>query len=180
MGIISAIAIPMSGNAIKFYRLAGDARTISNTFSVAKLRAASTFNRARIKADLSAGTYGIQIWVPEGPGGVPAATWADDGGQISLSSGVTWGFGSIATAPSTLAPIDQAPQCTTGAGDAISHTACVVFNSRGTPIDGTGSPIGGDALYISDGTAVFGVTVAASGLIGTWQSPPHSAQWTKQ
>ena len=44
---------------------------------------------------------------------------------------------------------------------AIANTACIMFNSRGVPIDSTFAPTGDDALYVTDGMAVYGVTVAA-------------------
>jgi prepilin-type N-terminal cleavage/methylation domain-containing protein len=59
-GVIAAIAVPLSGNALGYYRLSGDARSVSNALSVTKMRAASTFGRARIYVDLNAKSYRVE------------------------------------------------------------------------------------------------------------------------
>jgi len=62
---------------------------------------------------------------------------------------------------------------------AILNTACLVFNSRGIPVDNNGVPTNLDAVYISDGTAVKAVTVSSTGLIGVWSTPPLAVPlWT--
>jgi hypothetical protein len=93
---------------------------------------------------------------------------------------VTFGFGVVATAPTNTQPvIGQAPACLDNASAPIGNTACIVFNSRGIPIDNTPSPTTADALYITDGNLVLGVTVTATGLIGVWNTPPVAGyHWT--
>ena len=63
----------------------------------------------------------------------------------------------------------------------VANTACIVFNSRGIPVDSTGSPYGNDAIYVTDGSAVYGITIAATGFIRTWRTL-YSAypSWTLQ
>ena len=53
IGVISAIAVPMFGNALANFRLSGDARSVSNAVAVAKMRAASDFSRVRLYVDLA-------------------------------------------------------------------------------------------------------------------------------
>src|SRR5690349_8935348 len=48
MGVLAAIALPMSGNAIRYAKISGDARDLSNDISVAKMRAAAKFTQARL------------------------------------------------------------------------------------------------------------------------------------
>src|SRR4029453_10693164 len=55
--VIGAISIPLSGNALTQFRLSGDARGLSNSISVAKMRAASHFTRVRLFVDLSDNSY---------------------------------------------------------------------------------------------------------------------------
>ena len=87
--------------------------------------------------------------------------------------------GWTAPPPNTQATISQAPACLDNAGAAVANTSCVVFNSRGVPTDNLGAPTALDALYITDGTAVCGVTVSPTGLIRVWRSGP-SGSWTAQ
>ena len=63
----------------------------------------------------------------------------------------------------------------------------IVFNSRGVPIGpsgaptGTEPPIATDALYVTDGSAVYGATVSATGMIRLWQTRPTATPtWTLQ
>jgi hypothetical protein len=59
--------------------------------------------------------------------------------------------------------------CLDNAGAAIGASACVVFNSRGIPIDIAGTPTSLDAFYMTGPGAVYGVTVAATGQIRLWK-----------
>ena len=64
---------------------------------------------------------------------------------------------------------------------AVANTACIIFNSRGLPVDATGSPFGNDAIYITDSTAVYGITVAATGFVRLWRTNYTSTpSWSLQ
>ena len=173
---VAAIAIPMTGNALGYARLSGDARSISNAVAVAKMRAASDFSQARLYVDLGANSHHMETYVKTGTPG-----WVARTGPTSLSSGVSLGYGSLGTPPAyTQGSIGQAPACRNDAGTPIDNTACIVFNSRGIPIDSSGGPTTADAVYVTDGTAVYVTTVAVSGMIQLWRSGPATASWVKQ
>jgi prepilin-type N-terminal cleavage/methylation domain-containing protein len=179
MGVLAAMAVPMSGNAVRYIRISGDARDISNALSVTKMRAASKFTKARLLVDVSSKTYYVQMYDKT------ANTWTAETGTTTLSSYVSFGYGSVGTPPSnTQTAIGQASACydTATPPAAIANTACVLFNSRGLPVvDSTGSPTGDYALYISDGTFVYAVTVAATGFIRTWRTNATSTpSWSQQ
>ena len=190
--ILGALSVPLMGNLIGAYRLSGDARGLSNSVAVAKMRAASLFSQTRLYVDLGARTYRIETWIKTGTPG-----WVPDGvsstlsvgpqtvgfGQTNLSTGVNFGFGSVAAAPSnTQGTIGQAPLCRQNDNTTtIAGTACVIFNSRGLPVDSSGQPTGVDAVYLKDSTAVFGVTVGATGMIRLWRTPLHTTPtWSLQ
>src|SRR5579872_5180086 len=175
-GIVSAIAVPQMGKLFGFYKLSGDARSLSDTVSGAKMRAAADFSQARVYVDLSGKTFQLQTWDKTN------LKWTTTGGTTALSSSVIFGFGSVGAPPSNTQPaIAQAATCTDdtgkttpGTGNPIANTACVIFNSRGVPVDTNNAPTANDALYVTDGTAVYAVTVAATGMIRSWQTPPTS------
>ena len=103
-----------------------------------------------------------------------AGGWANEGGVTYLSSYVIFGYASVGAPPGGTQPtIGQAPACTADDGTAIANTACVMFNSRGVPVDVTLAPTSVDAVYLTDvpSTAVYAVTVAATGMIRSWQTP---------
>jgi len=165
VGVLAAVAIPMTGNALANFRLSGDQRSVSNQISVAKMRAASSFSRTRLYVNLTARTFRIETW------NKTTSAWAAESGDTSLSPGVTFSFGPVTTPPpNTQGIIGQALACTDNLGAVIANTACVMFNSRGVPVDSTFAPTALDAIYVTDGTAVQGVTVAATGLLKAWNT----------
>ena len=178
IGTLAAITVPMSGNTIRFLKLSGDARELSNATAVAKMRAAAKFTQSRLYVDLTGRQFYVQTFDKA------TSTWTSEGGAVSLSSTVTFSYGPVATPPpDTQTTIGQAPECLNTASPpaAVANTACVIFNSRGIPIDTTGSPTGLDAIYVTDGSAVYGITVAATGFIRTWQTVSTSTpSWTLQ
>jgi Tfp pilus assembly protein FimT len=167
---IMAIAAPMFANAIAGFRVSGDARSVSNAIAVAKMRAASDFSRVRLRANLTSRTYAMERWDKT------TATWVPEGGTTGLSTSVTFGFGPVAAPPpNTQAAIAQAAQCTDDMGMPIANTACVMFNSRGVPVDSTFAPTGAGAVYVTNGVEVYGVTISATGLLRMWHTLPIAA-----
>jgi prepilin-type N-terminal cleavage/methylation domain-containing protein len=170
IGVISAIAVPQITNSMGYFRISGDARSVSNALAVTKIRAASNFSRTRLYVDF--GNRGHRI--ERGDASVPTQ-WTVEGGTTYLSTNSNFGFGVVATPPpNTQAAIGQSTACLSNAGLAVANTACILFNSRGTPIDNGGAPIGSNAIYVTNGLAVYGVTVSATGMIRVWQTGPSA------
>jgi prepilin-type N-terminal cleavage/methylation domain-containing protein len=179
VGIIAAIAVPSTTTTMAGYRLKGDAEGINNLTSLAKMRAASQYSRARVYADLNAGTYQLQTWDKTN------SVWTTEGGVKTLATGVSFGVGAITVAPpNTQAAIGQSPACTDNAGADIGNTACITFNSRGMPVANSLPPAGGvtgnSALYITDGITVYGTTITTTPLIKMWWSPNSNNKWVRQ
>lgn len=177
IAIASAMTAPLMGNMLANARLSGDARAVANSTAVAKMRAAAAFSSARLFVNVPARTYRIEVWQKTGTPG-----WVAEGPAETLSNNVVFGFGSLAAAPpNTQGTIGQAAACRDDLNVVIPNTACVVFNSRGLPVDSTGSPTGSGAYYLADSTAVFGVTVSATGMVRSWRAAlTGSSQWIQQ
>jgi Tfp pilus assembly protein FimT len=172
-GVIAAIAVPMMSHTIGGFKLTGDARTLENAVSLAKLRAAASFTQSRLFVDLNANAYRVETWQKGAPG-----SWVTEGGITSLATNDTFGFGVVtAPPPNSQAAIAQASACVTNTGTAIGNSACILFNSRGIPVSPNGAPplVGPPtvyALYLTDGTAVYGITVSATAQIRLWRTNP--------
>jgi len=189
--ILAVLAIPGYQAISRYLRLAGDMRNINGVVAQAKMRAAADFTRARAYADLGSNSYHMEVWNKNGNGG--AGCWQTDGDVNnactatgtspvqSLSISVTFGTaGASAGAPNPQTTIAQAAKCDNGAGGLIENTACIVFNSRGIPINSlTGAPLTGaqDAFYITDNRNVWGVTVRGTGAIQVWATNVSSTSW---
>jgi Tfp pilus assembly protein FimT len=175
LSVVTAVAIPVSSRTTADMKLQGDARAIHNLISLAKLRASAKFTRVRLFIDLSTNSFMLQHWDKAG------STWITDDGATYLSDATDFGYGSVATPPAnTQDALAQSPECLDDDGDAIGSSSCVVFNSRGIPIDATGAPFGNTAFYVTDGTGVYGITVSATPLVRTWWSPASHTAWMKR
>ena len=134
--IFAGLAIPGYLSITQYLRISGDARTLNGLIAQAKMRAAADFTHARAYADLNANTYHLEVWNKSGNGG--AGCWQTDGDAANactsqtspvqtLSTGVTFGFGSAtAASPNPQATIALAPVCGTKAataGDSQAHYA---------------------------------------------------------
>src|SRR2546425_271234 len=169
--VVAVISVPMMANTLGFFRLSGDARSVSNSMAVAKMRAASVFSRTRLHADLVGRSHYLETWdktLNMGAGG-----WKAEGGTTYLSSNVNFTYSPVTSAPpNTQGTISQAAACTDDMGMPIGNTACLIFNSRGVPVRASDFSPTVDAIYVSDGTAIYGVTVVATGMIRLWRTNP--------
>jgi prepilin-type N-terminal cleavage/methylation domain-containing protein len=172
--IVAGVALPYMNRTLGYLRLSGIARNVSNATAATKVRSAAKFTRARLFVDLNGNSFHIEtLDTSVLPPALPH--WTADGGTTYLPTSVTFGWGPVATPPKdTQTAIGQAAACTDDAGVVIANTACIIFNSRGIPIKPNLNPEDQDALYVTDGTTVYGVTVLATGFIGTWHTPSAS------
>jgi len=190
-GILAAIAVPNVVRITQALRIGGDLRDLNGSVAQAKMHAAADFTHARARANLGANTFQLEIWnktlnPPTGCwqtlGDTAIRCTAATSAVQPLSSGVTFGTDKVTTAPlNTQTAFGQAALCGSGAAGIagtpagrIAGTACVEFNSRGIPIDANGNPTGNGAYYLSNGTMVYGLTVAATGYALNWSAPDTS------
>jgi len=177
LGVLSAFAVPMVSSATSGVKLRDHANAIADLIGLAKLRATSEFSRSRLYVDLAGESYVTQIWDAD------AGDWVDEQAAVELPNGVTFGWGDLDEAPPNTQDGDElkfAAECVDKDGEAIEKTACIMFNSRGIPIDNENSPIGGNAFYLTDGTGVRGVTVTATPLVRRWWTSAAKAGWVRE
>jgi Tfp pilus assembly protein FimT len=182
--IMAALAIPGYNTIRRTLRITGDVRDLNGAINQAKLEGASSFTQARLYADLGANTFHIETWNKTGGGG-GGGCWktvndpanpctAATSPVQNLSPGVTFGFSGVGNPPPNTQPtLSQARKCralAAGTGSAVTpNTACVLFNSRGIPVDPVNAaPTGIGALYITDNNMVYGLTVGATGVTQLW------------
>lgn len=172
MVTLAAFIMPFTRGAINAMNLTSDARNVLSAVSLAKMRAAASFSQARVVVDLGTKSYYVERWRKN-----PAA-WVSEGVVKQLSSNVAFAFAGITGPPPNTQPVlGQAPTCLDAAGVAIPGTACIVFNSRGVPVDSTNAPTPAGAFYLSDGATVFGVTTSTGGMVQLWRSNIAGGSW---
>ena len=178
IAVISVIALPMVGNTLADFRVSGDVRGAANAVALSKMRAASKFSRVRLYVEVAANRYHLEVFDKTSA----ICCWQPEGGYTYLSTGTSFDYSPVATAPaSTQGTIGQAGPCVNDAGATVANTACVIFNSRGTPVTNGNTITAEHALYIKNNMAVYGITVAATGMIRTWRTRPLAApSWVMQ
>lgn len=135
LAIVAGVALPMTASALSAYRLPSDARAVAQELAVTRMRAAARSTRTRLYFNLAAGQYFGQTW------NRTTSVWDSLASITRLSRGVTFGFGTLAAPPAnTQTVIRFSAACRDEANAVIADTACVVFNSRGIPIDSVGAP----------------------------------------
>lgn len=175
VGIVSAIAVPTTAAAMRGYSLKGDARAVYNLVALAKMRAAARFSRARLHVDRTTNTYFLESW------NKTTNAWVAETVATRTSSGVSFGFGSLsAPPPNTQNAIGFSPLCKDALGNDIAYSSCVIFNSRGMPIDAAGLPTGGNGIYLTDGSGVYATTVTTTPQVKLWFSRSSDANWIRQ
>ena len=185
--VIAALAMPGFEQVRRTLRISGDARDLNAAVNQAKMQAAADFTRARLFVDLGANTvdtFHVDVWNKAGNGG--AGCWQVVGDFNNpclvpgtspvqyLSPGVRFGTGGVGAPPPNTQTngVAQAPRCSNVNGNRfgqVATTACITFSSRGIPIvPATGAPTGDDAVYITDNTQVYAVSVGSTGVSQVW------------
>jgi type II secretory pathway pseudopilin PulG len=191
--VLTAIAVPSYLSTAAYLRVSGDLRDLNGATALAKMRAAADFTHARVFASLAGGTFQMEVWNKTGNGG--AGCWYADldstktcltytagqpsGPVFALAQGDSFGLGGLTAGPTPgQTTMSQAAACLDNSGASLGgNTACIVFNSRGIPINAAGTPLATGAFYLTNGTVVDGVTVSATGSIQTWTTPKAAASW---
>lgn len=178
VGIVAAIALPSTTSSMRAARLKNDAQSVNNLVSLAKMRAAASYTRARVRVNLAQNQYILETWDRT------AGAWVPDRGMNVTSTGVRFGFGALGTPPPDSQPaIALSPPCPVDVSlnpAVIPGTSCITFNSRGVPINNAGVANGGNALYLTDGSGVYATTVTATPLVRFWWSKAQSATWVER
>lgn len=198
--VIAALAMPGFNQVRRTLRISGDARDLNGAINQAKLQAAADFTDTRLFIDLGfnqVNTFHVDVWNKNGIGpGVGCWQVVGDSNPCytpgvspvqRLSPGVTFGFAGVGAPPPNTQTkgISQGPNCLPWNGKKVgwvATTACLHFNSRGIPDDpNSGTPVGDDAVYITDNTQVYGVTLGATGLSQVWANNLQgNANWYRK
>jgi prepilin-type N-terminal cleavage/methylation domain-containing protein len=178
---VAGFAVPQFMQALRNYRIAGDARNINGEIMLAKMRSAANFTWSRVFFDRDNRRFITQLWNKEDN------LWEDVavGGPQSLSSGVTFGVGPMTDPPpGTQDVLALAPPCKQGTAgnpgadpDEPGNTSCIMFNSRGFPVDDDGAATGQNAIYITDEGQTHGVTVSITGLTRIWRGDTSASDY---
>ncbi len=174
-GCVAAISIPASSGMVNEFSLSGDAHGVSNSLAQARMSAAANFSRARLVVDRVNNNYRIERW------NKATSTWDAVSGTQPLGTLNAFTSGAAtAPPPNSQVAVGQPTACLTPGGTAITGTSCVIFNSRGVPIDSTGAPTPAAVIYLSGPTAVYGVVISSTSQLAMWRISPTGATWSQK
>ncbi|MGE5327350.1 MAG: Tfp pilus assembly protein FimT/FimU, partial [Deltaproteobacteria bacterium] len=182
MGIVAAFALPTAISHLRDYRLHSDAQAIASYLNVVRMKAASQYAPYRLVVDINGGTYTMEELCGaktttdnsacNGSGTAPA--------YIPLSTPKLVGGTQYAETGDTLlsckpASVTSFPSGITGDVSPCPNTVYFYFNTRGSPVDGSGNPMpsppGGDVLYMQSKNGLTdAITVSLGGRVSvsTW------------
>jgi len=187
IGIIAAMAIPQAYQALKSYRLHAEATGLAGQLNVARMRAASQFAPYREVINTTSGTYWHEKLCGDTATSADAActspyhaltTAGIEGGTQYAKQGNTF---------SSCRPVSISGSSYPGTIQA-DPSPCpnpleIYFNTRGVPVDSSGSPLGngGAVIYLrNQNNLVDAVTVAIGGAVIIWNWDAGSNTWAKR
>ncbi|HEV2350737.1 MAG TPA: prepilin-type N-terminal cleavage/methylation domain-containing protein [Terriglobia bacterium] len=187
MGIITAMALPSAFNAIKGYRLHADATAVSSYLNVTRMKAASQYAPYRLVVDptVTPNTYVMEKLCGDTPSTAPGDPSMNpkfdtkctgpyqsftapqlEGGSQYISQGNTFRICRPASITGS-----QYPGTIVGNPATCTGLLYMYFNTRGSPVDNTGNPLGngGAVLYIKSANGLIdAVTVSLGGQVATY------------
>jgi len=186
MATIASFALPSALNSLKNYRLHSDATALASSMNVVRMRAAAQYAPYRLNIDTGAGTYIFEKLCGATLSSVDSACTSayaayttrqfEGGTQYAMRgnrysscrpSGVTAYPGTMTADPSG---------CPTGGPNPLQ----IYFNTRGLPVNSTGSPLsnGGAVIYlVNESNLVDAITVSLGGRVAIWNWAPGTSQW---
>jgi len=187
IGIVATMVIPQAYQAVKAYRLHADASALADQLNIARMRAASQFAPYREVIDTAAGTYWREKLCGDTSTTVDSActspfhaltTPVIEGGTQNVMEGDS--FSSCRPASVTGSAF---PGTIQGDPSSCPGTIEIYFNTRGAPVDSSGSPLsnGGAVVYVRNPyNLVDAVTVAIGGAVTVSNWDPASNAWMKR
>ncbi len=160
VGIIAAFALPSAINFVKAYRLHADASAVASQLNVARFRATSQYTPYRLRIDAASRYFYLERL------------------NTSYSSPVVEQTFPLQVRISFLnaCPVSVTPG-TIGAGFTTASTS-IYFNTRGLPVDNTGTPTNNNAIYLQNDNGLNdAVTVSLGGRITVWNYSVGSTTW---
>ena len=182
MGIIVAFALPGAINSVRGYRLHSDATAIASYMNVARMRAPSQFAPYRLTVNIAAGTYVYERLCGDTPSTVDSACTSPYAAfttpQTEMGTQVILPQNQLASCKPM--GISAYPGTITADPNPCPDPLQFYFNTRGLPVDNTGSPLGsgGQAVYIWNQNQLYDVvTVSLGGRVSVWNWGNTVATW---
>jgi prepilin-type N-terminal cleavage/methylation domain-containing protein len=189
--VVLGMALPSANNVVKSYRLNSDVSDIAGMLNVTRMKAASQYAPYRLDIDTTQRTYGVEKLCgntpASGPGSDPNCAGTYPAYQPFSAPLYELGtqYASQGDSFSSCRPtgISGYPGTITADASGCPSLLQIYFNTRGAPVDQTGSPLGngGAVVYATNQNQMTeAVTVSPGGRVATWFWNASSSQWTSR
>lgn len=186
---VLGMALPSASNAVKSYRLNADISDVAGMLNAARMRASSQYAPYRLDINTTQGTYEVEKLCgntpASGPGGDANCAGTYPAYQPFSNPKYEMGTQNAARGDSLSScrpnGIAVYPDTITADAPGCPPTLQIYFNTRGAPVDQTGSPVGngGTVLYATNQNQMTeAVTVSPGGRVATWFWKASSSQWS--
>lgn len=187
--VVLGMALPSASNAVKSYRLNADVSDVAGMLNVARMKAASQYAPYRLDIDTAHGTYVLEKLCgntpSSGPGSDANCAGAYPAYQTFSNPQYEMGtqYASRGDSFSSCRPanIGSYPGTITADAAGCPSLLQMYFNTRGAPVDQTGSPLsnGGAVVYVTNQNRMAeAVTVSPGGRAASWFWNVSGSQWT--
>lgn len=168
--VLAAFTLPLFNRNNSYVSLRTSAFDIANRINEAKARAISEITPYRVNIpDLAATTFDVEKKLAGG--GWQKVLSEDLSTRVNFTPAST-------PAPTSASSAGGSTQCSSRTGIcAPVQATTITFNTRGIPVDAAGAPKAANAVYITNGTEFFAVTVSLSGVVEVWRYAAAENTW---
>lgn len=183
--VLLGLAVPSTLNSLKNYHLHSDTTSVASYLNLTRMRAASQYAPYSLDFSPTTNTYIVEQLTPIAYNPIPTSLPSSP--NYSSQSPAVYEFGTQYLASGeTLADCLPAgstvyPAPVSGNPSTCSGSFQIYFNTRGFPVDSTGSPLtnGGVAIYLTGPNGLLdALTISSGGAVQTWNWNAGTSQWS--
>ena len=181
--VVTAMALPSLLNFQRSYRVHSDSGALAAYMSAVRVRAASQYTPYSLNVDPTASTYVMEqlTQTTYNPFGTPGSVTYASQSPAVYESGTQYFDQELRIYNCRPTGIATYPPPVTADPGTCTGTFKFYFNTRGLPVDNTGSSLsstGGVAVYIQGQSGLIdAITVSAGGAIQSWNYSPSTSTW---
>ena len=160
MGVIAAFALPSAINFVKSYRLHADASAIASQLNLTRFRATSQYTPYRLRIDAA-----NRLFFRERLNSSYGSPTAEDAYPLQVGNAFL-----------SADPVTARPGTLDSAFSGVPTS--IYFNTRGLPVDTTGTPTNSNVVYLQNNSNLNdAVTVSLGGRITILNYSVGSGAW---
>lgn len=181
MVIVTALAVPQALEAVRSYKLHSDVAGVAEQLSVARFRATSQYSPYRLDLFVAGGTFDVERLCGTGTGCTTPTTSCPDQAYMPFTTAVIDGGTQYLSSGDQFTTTNPGGTVYPGTVTGGAASTDFYFNTRGMPVDCTGSPLsnGGAVIYMTSASANLtdAIVITVGGRITAYDWQPSTSKW---